>query len=166
MELALGGLGDIALVVDPGGLALAEVAQITGEVRKEGVEDGGVVLVAGVGVMEQGELVATGDGEGQSDLAEVVAVSLGVATLGHRRPRVVGGDEGEEVGGVEGDHVVLDVEPQEGLASDLPEDGLAGEGAGGGTPGRWSGGAEGGAGPWGAGSAAGRGGWGGWGGGV
>jgi hypothetical protein len=71
-----------------------------GQLVGHATEGGGIMLVAGIGVVQQGDLPVGSDQEGQTEEAQVVPSVFAVASLGKRGPVVEAVDEGKEVSGI------------------------------------------------------------------
>ena len=114
------GLGVVAFVKDQGdGLErVGDGAAAGGELAAEVLEGGRVGALAGVGAVQQGQVGAGGDEQGEADDAQGGAALLAVAALGEGGLVVEGVVEGEEVGGVEEHLAQVDLEVESALAAE------------------------------------------------
>src|SRR5262249_45404457 len=100
-------LGHVALVEDQRCLMQVQLMQDLQELWPSFLEGDDIDLIAGIDMGEQGHLGLGRGRQGPAHLAQIMALGLAVAPLRKLGAAVVGGDEGEEVGGVEGDDLRL-----------------------------------------------------------
>jgi len=95
-------LGVVTLVKDQGDVpdSLAQGSAPLGQLLGHAAEGGGVMLVAGIGVVQQRDFPVGSDQQGQTDEAQVVPSVFAVASLGKRGPVVETVDERKKVRGI------------------------------------------------------------------
>jgi len=95
-------LGVVALVKDQGEVmdSFAQGTAPLGQLVGHATEGGGIMLVAGIGMVQQGDLSVGRDQEGQTEEAQVVPSVFAVASLGKGGPVVEAVDKGKEVRGI------------------------------------------------------------------
>jgi len=92
----------VALVKDQRDVtdSLAQGTAPLGQFLGHAAEGGGIMLVAGIGVVQQRDLPVGSDQQGQAEEAQVVPSVFAVASLGKRGPVVETVDEGKKVRGI------------------------------------------------------------------
>jgi len=95
-------LGVVAFVKDQRDVtdSLAQGTAPLGQLLGYATEGGGIMLVTGIGVVQQGNLSVGSDQQGQAEEAQVVPSVFAVASLGKRGPVVEAVDEGKKVSGI------------------------------------------------------------------
>ena len=96
-------LGVVALVEDESDVASAVGEKLTalGQLVGDTAEGDGIVLVTGIGVVEERHVTIGGDEQREPEDAQIGAPLLAVPALGQLRAGVEAVDKSEEVGGVE-----------------------------------------------------------------
>ena len=92
----------VALVKDQRDVtdSLAQGMAPLGQLLGQATEGGGIMLVAGIGVVQQRDLPIGSDQQGQAEEAQVVPSVFAVASLGKRGPVVEAVDEGKKISGI------------------------------------------------------------------
>jgi len=105
-------------VLDP----LAEGPASLGQFFSYAGEGRGIMLVAPIGVVQQGDVAVGGDQERQTQEAQVVPSLFAMPPLGECGPVVEGVDEGEKVGGIKDQTTQIEAKARDGGGSALPFD--------------------------------------------
>jgi len=118
-------LGVVALVKDQRHVtdSLAQGTAPLGQLVGHATEGGGIMLVAGIGVVQQGDLPVGSDQKGQAEEAQVVPSVFTVASLGKRGSVVEAVDEGKEVSGIKEQASQIETESGDRGGGDLLLDG-------------------------------------------
>ena len=118
-------LGVVALVKDQRDVtdSLAQGTAPLGQLLGQATEGGGIMLVAGIGVVQQWDLPIGSDQQGQAEQAQVVPSVFAVASLGKRGPVVETVDEGKKVSGIKEQASQIETKPGDRGGGDLLFDG-------------------------------------------
>ncbi len=115
----------VALVKDQGDVtdSLPQGPAPLGQLFGHAAEGGGIMLVAGIGVVQQRDFSVGSDQQGQSEEAQVVPSVFAVASLGKRGPVVEAVDERKEVCGIKEQTPQIETKAGDGGGRDFLFDG-------------------------------------------
>ena len=115
----------VALVKDQGDVmdSLTQGSAPLGEFIGHAAEGGGIMLVAGIGVVQQRDFPVGRDQQGQTEEAQVVPSVFAVASLGKRGPVVEAVDERKKVRGIKEQAPQIETEAGDGSGRDFLFDG-------------------------------------------
>lgn len=115
----------VALVKDQGDVtdSLAQGSAPLGQLLGHAAEGGGIMLVAGIGVVQQRDFPVGSDQQGQAEEAQVVASVFAAASLGKRGPVVEAVDERKKVRGVKEQTPQIETKSRDGSGRNFLFDG-------------------------------------------
>lgn len=115
----------VALVKDQGDVtdSLAQGPAPLGQLLGHAAEGGGIMLVAGIGVVQQRDFPVGSDQQGQAEEAQVVPSVFAVASLGKRGPVVEAVDERKKVRGIKEQAPQIETKAGDGGGRDFLFDG-------------------------------------------